>query len=84
MADSGYRREIGFTTHACTLLPHEVTDPPKPPPTTIQQADVKTVPGRGRVRSVLLNANPEDTGSLTRRLRLTLGYAASLDKVQTK
>lgn len=39
--------------------------------------------GRGKVRSVLLNANPEDTGSQTKRLRLTLGYAANLDKVGT-
>ena len=48
-----------------------------------KQAEVKTAPGRGKVRSVLLNANPDDTGSQTRRLRLTLGYAANLDKVGT-
>lgn len=47
------------------------------------QAEVPTAPGRGKVRSVLLNANPEDTGSQTKRLRLTLGYAANLDKVRT-
>lgn len=40
------------------------------------------MPGRGKVRSVLLNASPEDTGSQTKRLRLTLGYAANLDKVR--
>lgn len=46
------------------------------------QAEVPVAPGRGKVRSVLLNANPEDTGSQTKRLRLTLGYAANLDKVR--
>lgn len=45
------------------------------------QAEVPTAPGRGKVRSLLLNAGPEDTGSPTKRLRLTLGYAANLDKV---
>lgn len=43
---------------------------------------MQTAPGRGKVRSVLLNADPQDTGSPTKRLRLTLGYAANLDKVR--
>jgi hypothetical protein len=34
----------------------------------------------GQVKSILLNPTPEDTGSRTRRLRLSLGYAANLDK----
>lgn len=46
----------------------------------LQVAEVKALPGRGLVKSVLLNPTPEDTGSQTRRLRLTLGYAANLEK----
>jgi hypothetical protein len=45
----------------------------------LKVSEVKTPPGRGKVRSILLNPTPEDTGSQTRRLRLTLGYAANLD-----
>lgn len=46
----------------------------------LQAMDVKTPRGRGQVKSILLNPTPEDTGSRTRRLRLSLGYAANLDK----
>lgn len=36
--------------------------------------------GAGKTRSILLNPTPPDTGSKSRRLQLTLGYASSLEK----
>lgn len=38
----------------------------------LASAQVPTAPGRGKVKSVLLNPSPQDSGSETKRLRLTL------------
>ena len=38
----------------------------------LASAQVPTAPGRGKVKSILLNPSPQDSGSETKRLRLTL------------
>jgi hypothetical protein len=43
----------------------------------LRSAEVETAPGRGKVKSILLNPTPADTGSETRRLRLSLVRALS-------
>ncbi|GAB5035187.1 iron-regulated protein [Nannochloropsis oceanica] len=46
----------------------------------LASAQVPTATGRGQVKSILLNPSPQDSGSETKRLRLTLGYANNLEK----